>query len=208
MYIYLAPTYYKRQLPNMPNLITSAFVGRALIPCQRTTCSRPLICMRKGPPKKKKSTASSRLPPDERARFEDVLGQYGLPLKKPGDQLDELYTQKKPEETKTFYQTLAGVFGVPALEVFEKALFVVLGTLLIFLITGGLLISSEAFFKVSGQETPAYIDYLANTIEKLFSPALVMFLLSSSFFGIYKQSQLASGSTSYSELRKKNNKNK
>ncbi|CAN8064241.1 unnamed protein product [Agarophyton chilense] len=188
----------------MPMASLPAFLPQPILLPVATRSTRSAICMRrKDSPKKKKSTATSRLSKEEKANLDRIAEEYGIRPPRPGDQLDRKYTQKKPTEQKTLYQSLAGAFGVPTLNAIEQGLYVVLGGLLFFLLTTGLAISSEAFFKASGKPIPDSLDAFATNVQNLFSPALLSFLVLSSLFGIFKQSQLESGTSSYSSLKEK-----
>lgn len=183
--------------------ICFAFVPVRVLPTARSKTPRPYLCMKKGGgSKKKKPNAISRLSNEEKARIDQIAERYGVQLPKPGDQLDRKYTKAQPEEPKTLYQSLASAVGVEALNFVEQGVYITLGALLTFLITCGLSISSEAFFKATGKDIPESLESLASIIQGFFTPALVIFLLLSSALGIYKQSQLESGASSYSSLRK------
>lgn len=156
--------------------------------------------MRKGKPSKKKPPPS-RLTREQKARFVEIASEYGVEAPKPGSQLDRKYNQDTKEEpTRTLYQSLAASIGVSTLEALEKGLYVTLGSLLLFIIGGGLAISSEAFFKASGKPVPEGFDVFATWIGGTFTPVLLLFLVLSSILGLYKQSQLSSGASSYTEL--------
>ncbi|PXF48535.1 hypothetical protein BWQ96_01704 [Gracilariopsis chorda] len=181
---------------------SSAFVPARVLPTTRSKTLRSCLCMKKrGAPKKKKPNAISRLSKEEKARIDKIAERYGVQPPKPGDQLDRKYTKVKPEEPKTMYQSLAGAVGVETLNLVEQGLYVALGGLLTFLITCGLLISSEAFYKATGKDIPESLDAFTSMVQGYFTPALVIFLVLSSVLGIYKQSQLESGASSYSSLR-------
>lgn len=159
------------------------------------------VQMGKGQPSKKKPRSSRRLPPEKKARLEQIAKDFGVVPPKPGSQLDDKYARSSAEEGEppNLYESLVSLLGVSTLESMEKALYVVLGGLLTSVIGGGLVISSEAFFKASGRAIPEGLDVFASSTEKLLSPALVAFLVLSSVLGIFKQSQLSSGVATYSE---------
>ena len=190
------------------------FCVRILFPgCNRSRIqTNQLITMRSGrnSGKKRKPSAASKLSSESKARIDEKAQAIGIRKPAPGDQMDRKYNApgKAAGPQPTFYQMLAGVFGVETLEKFEKILYVVLSAGLGFFLVGGLAISSEAFFKASGSDIPEGLDPLITNLQQLFTPSLFIFLALSSFLGLYKQSQLSSGVTSYTELEDKEKSNK
>lgn len=135
----------------------------------------------------------------------EIAKEYGIAPPEVGQSMDEQYNSpatKNNTQPITVYQRLAATFGVDTLERAEQTVYVVLFILLILFLAGGLAISSEAFFKASGKDVPDNIDDLLLNVESLFTPTIIMFLTLSSLFGLFKQSQLSSGATSYVELDK------
>ena len=126
---------------------------------------------------------------------------------RPGDDLDRKFNSTSSvdpdnQPPPSAYQRLAGAFGVEALNAAERVLVVALGTMLIAFLASGLAISSEAFFKASGKEIPDNVEAILLSLEQAFTPTIVIFLALSSVFGLYKQSQLSYGASSYSALSK------
>jgi len=155
----------------------------------------------------KKRSGPSRTPRDKRAQIQKIAKEYGIEPPKVGQDLDEKYSAgsaQSSSESSTVYQKLAGAFSVEALEVAEKVVYVVLSIMLVLFIGSGLGISSEAFFKASGKEVPENIDMFLTNLEQLFTPTIVIFLALSSMLGLFKQSQLSSGATTYTEVDKDN----
>lgn len=164
-------------------------------PSQRSV--RPSISMKKG---KKQPRSPQQLPPEKRARLAKIAAEFGVEAPKPGSQFDKKYnTPEANEQDTTLYQTLAGSVGQENLDTAEKAVYYILAGLLSFVIAVGLAFSTEAFYKATGKEIPAQLDAAVAVVEGLFTPALIAFFAFSSVLGLYKQSELTSGATSYSE---------
>lgn len=168
--------------------------------------------MRKAKHKAKPPKGPSRLPKGTEDRIEKLAGKYGIRAPKPGDEHDQKYSAPSSSSSDdlsppTAYQRLAGAVGIETLNAAERVVVVTLGILLVIFLASGLGISSEAFFKASGKEVPDNLDALLVRLEQVFTPAGIVFLALSSVFGLYKQSQLSSGATSYSALNKDDKKN-
>lgn len=151
----------------------------------------------------------SRLPKESEDRIEQLAGKYGIRPPKPGDQLDQKFNSPSSDDDQpppTAYQRLAGAVGIETLDAAERVVVIALGVLLTVFLVIGLGISSEAFFKASGKEVPENIDAFLLSLEQAFTPTVIVFLALSSVFGLYKQSQLSSGATSYSALNKDDKK--
>lgn len=147
---------------------------------------------------------------DKEARLRQLASRRGVQPPTPGDQLDRKYNITIPTPTsspQTLYQFLVTVFGTPTLDMFERGLYVVLGAMLLAFVAGGLAISSEAFFKASGKPVPQQLDDVLGQVQAVFTPVGLVFLALSSVLGVFKRSQLNSGVTAYSELRKDGRKN-
>lgn len=87
------------------------------------------------------------------------------------------------------------------LDAAESVVYVALAGLLFAFIASGIAISSEAFLKASGRDVSEEFDAVVKLIERGFTPLTIVFLALSSLLGIYKQSQLSSGATSYENLK-------
>lgn len=149
----------------------------------------------------------NRLSKESEQRIESLASKYGIRAPRPGDDLDRKFNTSSSFDTDaaeplTAYQRLVRIFGVEALDAVEGVVVVALGIILVVFLTSGIAISSEAFFKASGKEIPDYIEATLLNLEKAFTPTVLVFLGLSSMFGLYKQSQLSSGATSYSTLNK------
>lgn len=147
---------------------------------------------------------------EKEARLREIASRRGVKPPTPGDRLDRKYNVTVPTPTsspQTLYQFLVTVFGTPKLEVFERGLYILLGGVLLVFIVGGLAISSEAFLKASGKPVPDQLDDVLSSVQVVFTPIGLAFLALSSVLGVYKRSQLNSGVTAYSELRKDGRKN-
>ncbi|CDF38853.1 unnamed protein product [Chondrus crispus] len=183
-----------------------AFCGPALLlPTGQRRTARVCVTMRKG--KRKPGPKKSQLSKESEERIEGLASKYGIRAPRPGDDLDRKFNSTSSSDPEnqpppSAYQRLAGAFGVEALNAAERVLVVALGTMLIAFLASGLAISSEAFFKASGKEIPDNVEAVLLSLEQAFTPTLLIFLALSSVFGLYKQSQLSSGASSYSALSK------
>lgn len=155
-------------------------------------------------PGRKKSSSISRLPPEKRARIDEIASDFGLKPEKPTSSLDRQFNERRTDDEPppTLYQRLAGTFGVATLDAVEGVVFVILAGLLITFLGSGIAISVEAFFKATGKPVPDNLDDLAVAAEKWFTPSVGVFLVLSSIYGFYKQSQLNSGAAQYDEKRR------
>lgn len=149
--------------------------------------------------------AISKLPPEERAKFDEVAKQYGIEVPRAGSGLDRRYTSsskdKDAEPEVTLYRMLANTLGVSTLDKLETATYAVLGFLLFAFLGTGLAIASEAFFAASKRDIPPALDSIAVIGVHWFTPLLFTFIIISSMLGLYKQSQLNSGAAQYDETK-------
>lgn len=175
---------------------------------RRTLCN---VSMRSGRRKsdgdkdRRPSNAISRLPPEKRAKLDEIAQQYGVQVPRKGSDLDRQYTstsrEKDPGPEPTLYRMLASSVGVSTLDKLETAVYILLGFLLFAFLGTGLAIASEAFFAASKADIPSALDSIAVTGAQLFTPMLIIFLVLSSMLGLYKQSQLNSGAAQYDETK-------
>lgn len=142
--------------------------------------------------------------PERRKQLEDVARGFGVGAPRPEDALDEnaRASAGRGLSERTFYSVMESAVGESTLENFERTLIGLIGTLLAAFLSLGLAISSAAFFKASGSDIPVSLNTFLDTAEPLFTPIFVVFLVLSSTFGLYKQSQLSSGVTGYGAKRK------
>lgn len=191
-----------------PTFVPTLLLPSKPRPSQRTVCN---VTMRSGKRKsggdkgRRPSNAISRLPPEERAKIDDIANQYGVEVPRAGSGLDRQYTSSsKGKDTApevTLYQMLANTFGVSTLDNLETATYVLLGLLLFAFLGTGLAIASEAFFAASKVDIPPTLDSVAVVGARFFTPLLVVFIVLSSMLGLYKQSQLNSGAAQYDETK-------
>lgn len=177
---------------------------------RRQRSAQVCITMRKA--KRKPGPKGAQLPKESEDRIESLASKYGIRPPQPGDQLDQKFntpssTANDKQPSPSAYQRLAATFGVETLDAAERVLVIALGVMLVAFLVSGIAISSEAFFKASGKEVPENFDALLVTLEQAFTPTVLIFLALSSVFGLYKQSQLSSGATSYSALNKDDKNN-
>ena len=153
--------------------------------------------MKKG---KSKKRPSDQLSPEKRARLRKIASDFGVEVPKPGSRFDEKYNNPAAgKEAPTAYQMLVGALGKETLDALEKIVFVSLASLLLFMVGGGLIFATEAYYTSTGQGIPEQLDKVALSVESLFVPAILAFFALSSMLGLYKQSELTSGVTAYSE---------
>lgn len=178
-----------------------------LLPCHPGRSAKPVqITMRK--PRRKSSRPKGpqgpeRLSKEQQAKIEGIASTYGVRPPRPGDSQDRQYTASKPASEApppSLYQRLAAAVGVETLDSAERVVYVALGLLLAAFLGAGLAISAEAFLKASGREVPEGVDAFVTAVEGGFTPIVLVFLALSSLLGVYKQSQLSSGATSYEAL--------
>lgn len=153
-----------------------------------------------------KKKGSPRLSNEKRGELEKVAAEFGIKPPRPGEELDRQFTsssnsEKDEPEFKTVYQFLAEIVGVKTLDTIEFVTYVVLGGMLFAFLATGLAFASEAFFKASQSEVPSSLDNFVTAAEKWFTPLLLSFIALSSVLGLYKQSQLNSGTTQYDESK-------
>lgn len=153
---------------------------------------------RRGRPARK---GPSRTPRDKEPIMEEIAAQYGVRKAKPGQALDEKLsaTIKREAATQGLYASLVSAVGQGNLDRVEKVVFYLLGGIFTAFLSCGLAISSLAFFKATGKAVPAGYDDFVTSVEAYFTPALVLFFALSSAYGLYKQAQLNSGATGYTE---------
>lgn len=137
-----------------------------------------------------------------RAELDEIAKKFGVEAPKPGRQMDIKYNPESSTgeaQQKTLYLMLVDMLGVNTLQVLEKLLGITLATLMAAFLSLGTGIAVEAFFKATGRAFPEKMDDLLSSAEPAFTPIFILFLALSSIFGLYKQSQLNSGITGYSE---------
>lgn len=169
-----------------------------------TSVSSRSFVMRKSRSKSRKGPKGpGRLSSSSEDKLKQLAGRYGISQSKPGDVLDRKFTESKSSSTyqKSFYESLVETFGASFLDSAERALYLILGVLLIAFLSGGIAISSEAFFKATGKEVSEGMSTTLEYIEKAFTPIGVVFLVFSSMLGLYKQAQLTSGATSFERIK-------
>lgn len=159
--------------------------------------------MRKSRPRKGPK-GPDRISPAQKQRIKQIATKYGVRVPQPGDLLDAKFNAPSSANdaplSPSFYQFLASKLGIPALDSAERALYVLLAVLLLTFLGSGLVISAQAFFKATGNGLSEQLDPAVATVEALFTPVGLVFLLLSSLLGLYKQSQLNSGATAYTQL--------
>ncbi|KAA8498215.1 hypothetical protein FVE85_5800 [Porphyridium purpureum] len=96
------------------------------------------------------------------------------------------------ERTVNLYKILKEKYSQEQLVKAERGLQVALLGLMLFWIGDGLIITTEAYYKVRQQDVPQSIIGFVATFESLFTPSVVLFLLLSSLYGLYKVNQIES----------------
>lgn len=172
---------------------------------------RATVAMRAGrkQPSKPKSPQG---PPEgivDGSEIEAIAAKFGVRKSRPGQMLDEEYNERREtggtgDETSAFsFENLVKTFGQDNLDRAEKVIFGALLSLFIMFIAGGLAISSLAYFKAVGKPAPeGWDNFVSDKVYGAFTPSLVIFFALSSLFGLYKQAQLSTGGTTYTESDK------
>jgi hypothetical protein len=147
---------------------------------------------------------------EQKAALEKTAAGFGIYKARPGEASDRKFGDKKASAGKqaqprspSAYAALVRLVGVRNLEFVEKAMFVTLAAVLAAFITGGLAISSLAFFKATASTPPEQLELFAtNAVQSFFTPSLIFFFSLSTVYGLYKQAQMNAGATSYTEIGK------
>lgn len=149
-----------------------------------------------------KTSGPSATPPEKKAEIEQIAKVFGILPTQPGQDLDQQYNTEDAADSASgasLYTALASAVGTDTLDTIEVGTIWTLGGLLAAFIALGLGISSAAYYTAASKPIPAGLDSFLNSVEPLFTPLLVAFLVLSSIFGLYKQSQLNSGATGYDD---------
>jgi hypothetical protein len=164
----------------------------------------------KGPARRSnKPRGPGSLSDESSAAIEKTAAGFGLYKARAGQALDDKYNSGKSSAkeplpfTPPGYKELVAFAGVRNLQAAEKVVFGLLVIVFSGFLSIGLAISSLAFFKATAAEPPAgFENFVSNTLEGLFTPSLLAFFGLSIIYGLYKQAQLNSGVTSYTEISK------
>jgi hypothetical protein len=167
------------------------------------------VCMSSKRPSSRSSKprGPSRLSEDAKAAIEKTAGGFGLSKARPGQAFDEKYNAGKESGssprpfTPPGYKDLVTLVGARNLEVAETGVFWLLVMVFSAFLLSGLAMSSLAYFKATSTEPPpGFEEFISSKVEGLFSPSLIVFFALSTIYGLYKQAQLNSGVTSFTEL--------
>uniref|UniRef100_A0A7S0ZH70 Uncharacterized protein n=1 Tax=Timspurckia oligopyrenoides TaxID=708627 RepID=A0A7S0ZH70_9RHOD len=143
----------------------------------------------------KKLTAEERK--EKNKDLDKVLARYGVELPSNVTQAQrmdkKLREERAEEETKRSpYEFIVDTLGFETLARIESVIQAALFGLMFVWISSGVAISTEAYFKSQKKPVPDNIDKIVQQLEAVLTPSVVMFLILSSVYGLYKLVQLES----------------
>lgn len=139
------------------------------------------------------------------SKISSILRESGFSPRTATTDLEERFNQPPSAADApgpTLYERVAGIVGADNLAAAEKQVGVALVAFAVLFVACGVAISVEAYVKVTGGTLvvgEGLDGLVVGLAEKVFTPALVAFLVISSAYGTLKASQLGSGGGVYAE---------